>query len=136
MVLLICRAVSFLPCCAASLRLLQQRRKLTDYFRVFLKLNKELLQVKRSILLLLSLCGYALLNLSHIRIGVESRLKALGVDFAILVKNVRVEVRDHIRLGVAGITLSSFDVSVVELQLVGGTGSALYASGSSLNTMP
>ncbi len=54
--------------------------------------------------------------------GMKSVLKFLVVDFPALVWDVGVHAGDYIDLGVARIVLNNLQVSMVQLQLVSGTG--------------
>ena len=48
--------------------------------------------------------------------------QALGIDLAVLIQNVGVNLSDHVRLCVARIALRCLDVTVVQLQLIGRAG--------------
>ena len=60
-----------------------------------------------------------LFHLAHIWIGIKGHFKLLSVDFALLVQNVSIDLRHHLRLGMTGVSLGRLDVTVVELQLIG-----------------
>ena len=87
-------------------------------FRGLLKLINQSGQVQcRCLRLRLRRPGTA-----EIRIRVEGTLKFLSVDLSILVQNMCIYLRDHIDLGVSGIALRCFQVTMVELQFVSRAG--------------
>ena len=54
-------------------------------------------------------------NQTQVGIGIESTLKLLGVDLAVLVQNVGIHASHHVDLGMARIALSGFQVAVIQL---------------------
>ena len=58
----------------------------------------------------------------EIRVSVESTFKLLGVDLSVLIQNVCVHLGDHINLCMTGITLSGLQVTVIQFELICGTG--------------
>lgn len=58
----------------------------------------------------------------EIRVSVESTFKLLGVDRSVLIQNVCVHFGDHINLSMTGITLSGLQVTVIQFELISGTG--------------
>ena len=58
----------------------------------------------------------------QIRSGIEACLKALDVDLAVFIQDVGIYLGYHVRLCVARIALCCFDISVVQLQLIGRAG--------------
>jgi len=65
-------------------------------------------------------------HITQISRSVESGLEFLCVDLTVFVQNVSVDVGDHVNLRMAGVTLSSLQVTVVQLQLVSRTGMPLW----------
>ena len=59
---------------------------------------------------------------AQIGVGIERGLKLLRIDLAILVENVRIDLCDHVDLGVSGVTLRRLEIAVIELELVGRAG--------------
>ena len=98
-----------------------QRSQSFGQFRGLLKLLHKAREIQRSRFRL----GFLLwTNTTQIRICIEGCLKLLGIDLSIFVQDMSVDAGDHVDLRVAGIALGGFQVAVVQLQLVGGTGVA------------
>ena len=57
-----------------------------------------------------------------IDLGIESALKLLGVDLAVLVQDVGIHAGNHVDLRMARVALGGLQVAVVQFQLVGGAG--------------
>ena len=55
----------------------------------------------------------------EIWIGIESSLKLLGIDFAVLVKDMCIYLCNHVDFSVARVALGCFQVAMVQLQLFG-----------------
>lgn len=60
------------------------------------------------------------LHAPHIRVRIECDLKLLRVDFPLLIQNMRINFCNHRRLRMAGIPLRGLNVTMIELQLIGG----------------
>ena len=58
----------------------------------------------------------------QIRISIKGTLKLLGIDLSVLVKDVGVHFCNHVDFSMVRISLSSFQIAVVEFELVGGAG--------------
>ena len=58
----------------------------------------------------------------EIRVRVESTFKLLGIDLSILIQNVCVHLGNHVDLSMTGITLSGLQVTVIQFELISGTG--------------
>ena len=61
----------------------------------------------------------------EIWIGIESSLKLLGIDFAVLVKDMCIYLCNHVDFSVARVALGCFQVAMVQLQLIGSAGMPL-----------
>ena len=59
----------------------------------------------------------ATLHRAHIRIGIKSRLKFLCIDFPVFTQNMCIDFRNHIDLRMSRVSLGSFQISLVQLQL-------------------
>lgn len=57
-----------------------------------------------------------------IRISIKGTLKLLGIDFTVLVKDVGVHFCNHINFCMARISLSGFQITVIEFQLISSAG--------------
>ena len=57
-------------------------------------------------------------NASQVRVRIKCGFKILRVDLTILIQNMRIDFCNHVHLGVAGVTLCRFQISVIQLQLV------------------
>ena len=90
--------------------------ELDRQFRVFLELSQQLLEVCPLILLRRVQLPF---HLAHIRVRVKRDLKLLGVDLALLIQDMGIDLSHHLSLGMAGISLSGLDVAMVQLQLIG-----------------
>lgn len=55
---------------------------------------------------------------------IKSLPKQIRVMHPVIVQNVGILIRDHLRLCVTGISLNRFDVAAVQLQLIGDAGMA------------
>ena len=78
----------------------QQLRQRICQLRRFLQLSEKLF------------CADSLplrrFDLPQIRIGVKCRIKFLRIDLSILIKNVRIHLRNHLNLSMTRIALSGF----------------------------
>ena len=86
---------------------IQQRQQ----SQIFLQLNEQLRKICTRLLRGLAVEG--LLQATKIRSCVEAGLKALGVNLAVLIQNVGIDLGNHVRLCVPRIALCCFDISVV-----------------------
>lgn len=53
-------------------------------------------------------CFFWWLNVPQVRIGIKGRFKLLRVDFTVIIQYVRVNLCNHINLGMAGVTEINF----------------------------
>ena len=58
----------------------------------------------------------------QIRISIKGTLKLLGIDLAVLVKDVGVHFCNHINFRMARVSLGGFQIAVVEFQLISSAG--------------
>ena len=100
--------------CNWLLQVLSQRLDQGGHFRVLKKLNQHLG---------IGTVGDWTLFL-FFPAGVKRFLKQLSVLHAVVIEDMGIQIRDHLRLGVTGITLYGFDVSAVQFKLICDTGMA------------
>ena len=59
------------------------------------------------------------MNTTQIGVRIKCGFKLLCVDLTILIQNMRIDFCNHVHLGVTGVTLRRFQITVIQLQLVG-----------------
>ena len=57
-------------------------------------------------------------NNTHIWIGIESSFKLLRIDLTLLINDMSIDLGDHRGLCVTGITLSGFNITMIDFKLV------------------
>lgn len=68
------------------------------------------------------LTGLLSCDLSGCLFLIEDVLKDLSVVFTVFIQNMRVLIRDHLGLGMTGITLYGFYITAIQFQLIGDAG--------------
>ena len=58
------------------------------------------------------------MNTTQIGVRIKCGFKLLRVDLTILIQNMRIDFCNHVHLGVTGVALRRFQVTVIQLQLV------------------
>ena len=61
-------------------------------------------------------------NNTHIWIGIESSFKLLRIDLTLLINDMSIDLGDHRGLCVTGITLSGFNITMIDFKFVSRAG--------------